>query len=58
MFEKLNTVVIALVGKENANTWWHSPNKAFDNKQPIDILVDNPNKVKDYLLVHLNGDYS
>lgn len=58
MFEKLNKVVIALVGEKNAETWWHSPNKAFNNKHPIDVLTDNPDKVKDYLLTHLNGDYS
>lgn len=57
MFTKLNKIVIALVGVENADIWWHSPNKAFQNKHPIDALVDTPEDVKEYLLGQLNGDY-
>lgn len=58
MFEKFNKVVIALVGEQNADIWWHSPNKAFGDKHPIDVLAEDHTKISDYLYSHLNGDYS
>jgi hypothetical protein len=54
---QLNKIVIALVGIKNADIWWHSPNKAFDNKTPFDVIIDDKNRIEKYLLSHLNGDY-
>lgn len=38
--------------------WWLSPNRAFDNKTPEQMLDENPGRVVQYLLGQFNGDYS
>jgi len=48
----LNVLVEALVGKDLADTWWTSPNKAFDNTPPKDADLI---KVRDYLVWHSFG---
>jgi hypothetical protein len=57
--EKYNQILMALLGKrEFIVDWWHSANKAFDNKTPFEIWKTDKNTVKHYLRGQLNGDYS
>ena len=51
MMRKLcEALVISLVGKELAETWWNSANKAFDGKTPGEIYNSNPERVYNYLM--------
>lgn len=53
---RLNPIVEGLVGTELCDKWWQSPNKAFDNKTPQQILETSDfYKVKHYLLWHAYG---
>ncbi len=57
--EKLNTILLALLGSEDlVERWWTSPNKAFNNQSPNSMLDTDPKVVKAYLLGQINGDYS
>lgn len=48
--QRANALVKALVGSEQyVNKWWTGPNKAFDNKTPLDEWATNPRKVYEYL---------
>lgn len=51
---RLNPVLMALVGSEElCEKWWLSPNKAFDNKTPQQVLETSEfYKVKHYLMWH------
>jgi len=37
--------------------WWASPNKAFDEMTPYEMLDRDKDRVKNYLLAQLSGDY-
>lgn len=51
--DRLNPVVVALVGEELSEGWWDSPNKAFYNKTPNQVVGTSEfNHVKDYLMFH------
>lgn len=58
-FQSLNRLVIALVGDSLCKVWWNSPNKAFDDRNPIDLMNEHEwERVKQYLFHHSYGDYS
>ena len=44
-----------LVGKENMNKWWTSPNKSFDNRTPAEMFSEDPRAVYEYLMWHAYG---
>ena len=49
--EALNEVLLALLGSEQfVENWWHSPNMAFDYKEPIYAYIENPDRVAGYIL--------
>jgi hypothetical protein len=50
--EHCDVMVKALVGVENVDKWWSSPNKAFKNQTPFVQYVLEPDIVKDYLIWH------
>ena len=50
MRERSEALVIALVGKEAAPTWWNSKNKAFDMQTPSVTFEQDPKKVYNYLM--------
>jgi hypothetical protein len=37
--------------------WWASPNKAFDEMTPYEMLNRDETMIKNYLLAQLSGDY-
>jgi hypothetical protein len=57
--DKYNRILHALLGSnELVQKWWESPNKAFDDMTPSEMLDRDKDRVKNYLLAQLNGDYS
>ena len=57
--DKYNRILYALLGSnELVQKWWSSPNKAFDDVTPIEMWDRDKDRVKNYLLAQLNGDYS
>lgn len=48
-----NTMLLGLLGSDAlVEKWWNSPNKAFDNKCPVDI---DEKDVVSYLMWHSFG---
>lgn len=45
-----NIMLESMIGKDNIDIWWNSPNKAFDMKMPIDVYKETPDVVINYLL--------
>jgi hypothetical protein len=45
-----NALVIAMVGKDHADQWWDTPNKAFDERTPVGMWVEDWQKVYLYLM--------
>ena len=57
--DKYNRILHALLGSnELVQKWWSSPNKAFDDMTPIEMWDRDKDRVKNYLLAQLSGDYS
>jgi hypothetical protein len=48
-------LIEGLVGKENMNKWWTSPNKSFDNRTPAEMFSEDPRSVYEYLMWHVYG---
>ncbi len=56
--DKYNRILYALLGSnELVQKWWASPNKAFDEMTPIEMLNRDEARVKKYLLAQLSGEY-
>jgi hypothetical protein len=43
-------LVIAMVGKDHADLWWGTPNKAFDGRTPAGVWIEDYQKVYMYLM--------
>jgi len=57
--DKYDRILYALLGSnELVQKWWESPNKAFGDITPIEMWDRDKDRVKNYLLAQLNGDYS
>ena len=57
--DKYNRILHALLGSDElVQKWWSSPNKAFGDITPIEMWDRDKDRVKNYLLAQLNGDYS
>jgi hypothetical protein len=52
MRKRSEALVIALVGKNLASSWWSSANKAFDGKTPEEHWKVDPEDVYDYLMYY------
>ena len=56
--EQFNRILYALLGSEElVQKWWESPNKAFDEMTPNEMLNRDKTRVKNYLLAQLSGEY-
>jgi hypothetical protein len=56
--DKYNRILYALLGSEElVQKWWESPNKAFDEMTPNEMLNRDKTRVKNYLLAQLSGEY-
>jgi uncharacterized protein (DUF2384 family) len=55
-YKSLDRLVIGLVGGTHSKDWWNSPNKAFEDRKPIDLMnEDEWTRVRNYLLSHAYG---
>lgn len=56
---RLDEILFSLLGnKDLVELWWNSKNRAFDNHTPYEMYLENPSRVKQYILGHFNSDYS
>jgi hypothetical protein len=57
--EKYNRILHALLGSDElVKKWWSSPNKAFGELTPNEMWDRDKDRVKNYLLAQLSGEYS
>jgi hypothetical protein len=56
--EKYDRILYALLGsQELVQKWWASPNRAFNEITPIEMWDRDKDRVKNYLLGQLSGEY-
>jgi hypothetical protein len=56
--DKYDRILYALLGSEElVQKWWESPNRAFDEMTPNEMLNRDETRVKNYLLAQLSGEY-
>jgi hypothetical protein len=55
MKQRSVALVIAMVGKDHADTWWSSPNKAFNGMTPAGQWIQDHESVYGYLMQHSQG---
>jgi hypothetical protein len=57
--DKYDRILYALLGsQELVQKWWSSPNRAFGEMTPNEMWDRDRDRVKNYLLAQLSGDYS
>lgn len=55
-YKTLNRLLAGLVGEGLCKDWWNSPNKAFEDRKPIDLMnEDEWTRVRDYLMNYAYG---
>jgi hypothetical protein len=57
MKQRSVALVIAMVGDALADTWWSSPNKAFDGMTPAGQWIKDHESVYTYLMQHSQGGW-
>lgn len=50
MLGRSHALVIAMIGRLAADSWWKSKNKAFDMQTPEEVWKTEPEKVYNYLM--------
>jgi hypothetical protein len=56
--DKYDRILYSLLGSDElVQKWWISPNKAFDEMTPYEMLDRDKDRVKNYLLAQLSGEY-
>lgn len=50
MKQRSVALAIAFFGKEAADKWWNTPNRAFEGRTPAGVWLENPEKVYNYLM--------
>ena len=56
--DKYNRILYALLGSDElVKKWWSSPNRAFGEMTPIEMWDRDKDRVKNYLLAQLSGEY-
>lgn len=49
--QQANRMLLAILGDTSAvNRWWHSKNRALDNKTPDEMFETDPGRVYRYIL--------
>jgi hypothetical protein len=57
LLARSQALVIALIGKQAAESWWTSANIAFEGYTPQEHFDVNAERVYSYLLSHADGSY-
>lgn len=52
--KRAQLLLYSLVGEKYADVWWGSPNKAFNMRTPAAVWLEDPEKVYNYLLNHVD----
>jgi len=56
--DKYDRILYSLLGsQELVQKWWASPNRAFGDISPIEMWDRDKDRVKNYLLAQLSGEY-
>ena len=56
--DKYDRILYSLLGSnELVQKWWASPNRAFGDISPIEMWDRDKDRVKNYLLAQLSGEY-
>jgi hypothetical protein len=56
--KRCDCLLTALIGKNNVDDWWNSPNKQWNMRTPNEQWAIDYTSVYNYLMNQLNGDYS
>lgn len=48
--QRCHWLITAMVGKDLADVWWSTPNRAFDMRTPAGIWLEDYLKVYNYLM--------
>ena len=56
-YETCKALALQLTGPELEHNWWNSPNAAFDNRTPEQMVLIEPQRVRNYLLQHTQGEW-
>ena len=54
--KRCDQLLLSLVGENLSERWWNSPNRAFENKPPIEVFKTSPDAVYTYLLRFVEGE--
>ena len=55
--QRIQVLLIAMLGSKLVDTWWNSPNKAFSEETPADAWVKDYAKVYNYVMRHADGGW-
>lgn len=55
--QRAQALLTALLGSKLVETWWNTPNKAFDNRTPAGIWIEDYLKVYNYLMQNAGGGW-
>jgi hypothetical protein len=52
-----HSMLAAMLGVELSQTWWDTPNKAFNGETPANVWVEDYNKVYEYVMRMAEGEW-
>jgi hypothetical protein len=55
--QRTQVLLIAMLGSKLVDTWWSSPNKAFDGETPHNIWIKDYAKVYNYVMRNADGGW-
>ncbi len=55
MRRRCESMILSMVGAEMAPDWWNSKNHAFDGSAPNEIFEQDPERVYQYIIGHIDG---
>jgi hypothetical protein len=55
--QRTQTLLTAMLGSKLVDSWWSSPNKAFDGETPANVWVKDYTKVYNYVMHNADGGW-
>jgi hypothetical protein len=55
--QRTQVLLTAMLGSKLVDTWWTSPNKAFNGKIPAEVWLQDYTKVYDYVMRNADGGW-
>jgi len=57
-YKEAQLLLFSMLGsKELTNSWWNTPNRAFDGQLPSKVWSENPDTVMSYLYMCADGGW-